>query len=319
MDRFAIAIDLGGTQLRAALVDPSGKIHRRTSVATAARAGPDAVIEQITEAAKLISEGLTRAQIAGLGVSSPGPLDTVRGLALSIPTLSGFDTFPLRDALSARVEYPVTLENDGIAAALGEWRAGAGRGHDNLVYVTVSTGIGGGVVADGRLLRGRRGMAGHVGHMAIQRGGALCACGRNGCWEAYASGTAFARRAVERAAEAAGSALGAGGSRIDGHAVFAAAELADPLAMELVAEEADFLGAGITSLLHLYSPDLVILGGGMANGFDLMRDGIAARIEADAMPAFRDVKVTRAELGDNSGLVGAAMLAFSESETRQRL
>ncbi|WP_274630499.1 ROK family protein [Arvimicrobium flavum] len=309
---LAIGLDLGGTQLRAALVSRSGEVLKRTAVATAASAGPEAVVGQLAEVAREIAEGVALAEIAGVGISAPGPLDAVNGRIIWAPTLAGFRDVPIAALLAQRLGLPVRLENDGIAAALGEWRFGAGRALSNLAYVTVSTGIGGGVVCDGRVLRGRRGMAGHVGHMTIVEDGDICSCGNSGCWEAYASGTAFTRRARLRATDAADTLLGEDMEAIDARRVFEAAARGDPLAGELVAEEADYLGIGIANLLHLYSPDIVIIGGGMANGFGEMQEGIARRVQRSAMPAFRDVPVVRAELGDNSGLIGAAAMVFGE-------
>ena len=307
---LAIGIDLGGTQIRAALIDHDGTILKRLAEPTQANAGPDVVIGQMVALAASAAEGVDRGMIAGVGVSSPGPLDTRDGIALAIPTLAGFVDFPLRAALARALSMPVALENDGIAAALGEWRFGAARGFANAVYVTVSTGIGGGVIVDGRVLRGRRGMAGHVGHMSFVRGGELCVCGNHGCFEAYGSGTAFTRRAVIAAAGDAATALGKSGQPIDAATVFAAATAGDGLARQLVAEEAQILGQGFASLLHLYSPDILVMGGGLSNQFALLESGITAALHEGAMPAFRDTPVVPAALGNNSGLIGAATLVF---------
>ncbi|HET9069918.1 MAG TPA: ROK family protein [Amaricoccus sp.] len=296
---LAIGVDLGGTQLRAALVAPDGRIEARQAVATRAGDGPEAVLDQIAEAVATVARAAPGQRIRGVGVSAPGPLDTGRGVALRLPTLAGFTDFPLAEALARRLGLPVRLENDGIAACLAEWRLGAGQGRQNLVYVTLSTGIGGGVIADGRVLRGRMGLAGHVGHMTIVKDGALCPCGNRGCWEAYAAGPAFAARASARA-----------GHPLDAAAVFAAADAGDPLAQELVAEEADLVGVGLANLLHLYSPEIIVLGGGLASRFEALRPGIAARLAASAMPAFRDVPLAPAALGGNAGLVGAGLLVL---------
>ncbi len=309
MSSLAIGLDLGGTQLRAALIDARGTILKRMAVATAAMAGPDVVINQLHQAVIFVSEGIASDHIKGVGLAAPGPLDTEKGIALSIPTLAGFENVPLAALLQQKLDLPLRLENDCIAAALGEWRYGAGKGCNNFVYVTVSTGIGGGVVADGRLQRGRKGMAGHIGHMTIVQNGLRCACGNLGCWEAYGSGTAFAHRARDRA-RSTPTCIGADGATIDGQAIFAAAADGDALAYQLVAEEAEILGIGMVNLLHLYSPERVIMGGGMANNFDVLHPAIATHISTYAMPAFRDVVVTRAALGENSGLIGAAALVF---------
>ena len=316
MPPLAIGLDLGGTQVRGALVDRDGVIHARSVLETAASAGPEVVVGQLETVARAVCSGVGLAEVIGVGVAAPGPLDAEMGTALSTPTLAGFVDLPLAAMLERRLALPVRLENDGIAAALGEWTFGAGRAARHLVYVTVSTGIGGGVVSDGRLLRGRRGMAGHVGHMTVVRDGARCACGNAGCWEAHASGTAFTRRARDAVAEAGGrsSALAGTGREVHARDVFAAAAAGDRLAGELVAEQADLIGVGLVNLLHLYSPERIVVGGGLANAFDALLPGIAARIAASAMPPFRDVPILRAGLGDNSGLVGAAMLVLGERD-----
>lgn len=298
----AIGVDIGGTQLRAALVDAEGTILSRASTRTDAGGGPAAVIAQIAALVEDLSAGNTHGKPFGIGLAAPGPLDTQAGIALGIPTLSGWEDAPVRDMVEAALGLPVRLENDGIAAANGEWRFGAGRGLANLVYVTVSTGIGGGVVLDGRLAHGHRGLAGHIGHMTIVPDGQPCACGNRGCWEAYASGTALT--------EAARQVLPSNGEVLDSRTVFAAARAGNPGAIRLVAEEADWLGIGIANLLHLYSPQMVVIGGGVSNGFAQLEQGIRARIETNSMPAFRAAKLVPAALGDNSGLLGAAALFF---------
>lgn len=315
MSRLAVAIDLGGTRIRAALIDGKGFLIQRAETPTAADAGREVVIGQLHHIATSLIAGVARDHLVGIGICAPGPLDAERGVVLATPTIAGFIDLPLAAMLEERVGLPVRLENDGIAAALGEWRFGAGVGCQNLVYVTVSTGVGGGVVADSRILRARRGMAGHVGHMTIVRDGEVCSCGNRGCWEAYASGTAFARRARLRASSSPSTTLGVNGAAIDGRTVFDAASRGDALARDLVSEEADLLGVGIANLLHLYSPDVVVVGGGLSNGFDLLHPGIIARIKVAAMPPFRDTPVVRAGLGSDSGLLGVSALAFEASSS----
>ncbi len=310
MSPLAIAIDLGATRIRAALIDEKGAVRERAAALTAADAGAGVVVDQLARLATSVMARVDRSDLVGVGVCAPGPLDAKRGLVLATPTLAGFVDLPLGAMLEERIGLPISLENDGIAAALGEWRFGAGAGRDNVVYVTVSTGVGGGVIADGRVLRARRGMAGHVGHMTIVRDGEVCSCGNRGCWEAYASGTALAKRAKIRAASSPSTALGLNGAATDGFAVFDAAAKGDALAKDLVSEEADLVGIGVVNLLHLYSPDIVVVGGGLSNGFHLLRSGIITRIRAAALSPFRDTPVVRAALGDDSGLVGAAILAF---------
>jgi glucokinase len=308
--KLAIGIDLGGTQVRVALVD-GGAVVRRAAAKTDVQGGPAAVLEQFDRLISEICADEERKVLLGVGISSPGPLDTETGTVLHIPTLPRWEGFPLRDTLAARLDLPVALENDGIAAAFGEWRFGAGQGLRHLVYVTVSTGIGGGVVVDGHLLHGRRGMAGHVGHFRMAPDGPTCACGATGCFEAFASGTALGRRAREAAERSPSGFLGllAAETRIEARHVEEGARKGDATCLALLREEAAYLGQGFTGLIHLYSPELVIMGGGVSHAFDLLEAEIHSIIRRDAIHPFRDVRVVRAALGDNSGLIGAAALA----------
>jgi glucokinase len=294
---LAVALDLGGTQIRAALVDAKGIMLNRIATVTQATAGPIVVIQQLVDAALEVSRDSNPADIIGIGVSSPGPLDTEQGIAIGLPTIKDFDHVPLRALLQVKLSHKVHLENDGIAAAIGEWKFGAGQGLRSLVYITVSTGIGGGVIVDGHVMHGRKGMAGHIGHMAIMPNGLRCNCGNVGCWEAYAAGPAFTARANAKSAAD----------------VFAAAKQGDAAAQKHVDDEVDFLALGITSLLHLYSPEMVIIGGGLSNAFDQLHPGIESYITQNAMPAFRDVPVVKAALSGNSGLIGAAALVFQNT------
>lgn len=306
----AIGLDLGGTQVRAALV-MGAEVLARAAEPTDVRGGPEAVMGQMERLMERVLPRRDWPSLAGVGVSSPGPLDTTTGTVLNIPTLPGWDGLPLRDLLAKRTGLPVVLENDGKAAAQGEWRHGAGQGLRSLVYVTVSTGIGGGAIVDGRLLHGRRGMAGHVGHLPLDPEGPLCSCGARGCFEALASGSALGQRAQAlAAAEPQGrlAALAGPEGATAHHAVLAARD-GDWAALALLGEEARLLGLGFTGLIHLYSPEAVIMGGGVSEAFDLLEGGIRAAIRARAMTAFRDVPVLRAGLGGNAGLVGAAALA----------
>lgn len=293
---LTLGIDLGGTQLRAAIIDAQGQILRRATLATDVAGGPNAVVAQMVKLSSDVSDGFQN-QITGAGVSSPGPLDLENGRTSDLPTLPGWLNFPLRQTLADKLGLPVVLENDGVAAANGEWKFGTGRGLNNIVYVTVSTGIGGGVVVDGHLMHGRRGMAGHVGHMMIDPNGPICGCGGRGCLEALAAGPAFSANA-----RAAGF--------MDGKSAVEAARKGDAKAKALVDKEAEWLGYGFASLLHLYSPEKLIVGGGMSAALDLMMGGIKNQIELYAMPAFRNVEIVPAALGDNAGLIGAAALAM---------
>ena len=310
---LAVGVDLGGTQVRAALIDAEGVLRARAAVGTDVAGGPRAVLRQIEGLFAEVTQGVPLGRVRGLGVSAPGPLDSEAGVVLGVPTLPGWVDIPIAAWLHEALRLPVTLENDGVAAAIGEWHFGAGRGLSDFVYVTVSTGIGGGVIADGRVLRGRRRLAAHLGHMITAPEGERCLCGNRGCWEAQASGTAFGDRSRRLAEQVPGSALFKLGAAVDARRVIDAARAGDALALDLVADEAELLGIGIVSLLHLFSPQAVVIGGGVSAGFDLLHPGIDAQIRARAMPPFREVPVVAAQLGPNSGLVGAACLVLPEA------
>jgi glucokinase len=296
--QLAIAVDLGGTQIRVALVAADGTVHARVADRTKADANGDVVTDQIAELVSNLRKDMASENILGVGVSSPGPLDTTTGYALGLPTIAGFDNFPLRDVLTRKLGMDVRLENDGIAAAIGEWQLGAGKGCAHVVYVTVSTGVGGGVIVDNHVLRGRRGIGGHVGHMSIVPNGEICGCGNAGCLEAYASATNFTRRANKA------------GIIGDAAAVFVAAKAGNRLARELVQQQALYLAQGFVSMMHLYSPDVLIMGGGMSQQFDVLQGPINDYVQRYAMPAFRDARIVRAALGVDSGLIGASRLVF---------
>ncbi|MGJ4858666.1 ROK family protein [Labrys sp. La1] len=315
MYRRAIGIDLGGTQVRAALVDDTGTVLRRAATRTDVAGGPAAVMAQFRSLIEEVTDDESLASLSGIGVCAPGPLDSLTGTFIHVPTLPGWEDFPLRDQLAATLGRPVVVEGDAIAACYGEWRFGAGRGLDHLLYVTVSTGIGGGVVSDGRLLHGRRGMTAHVGHFRVAKDGPRCSCGAVGCFEAFAAGTALDRRAREAAVAHPGSLLARVPAPAAGSVVEAARQ-GDATALALLDEEAAFLGEGFASLIHLYSPEKVVMGGGVAHGFDLMTEKIHQIIRTTALPSFRDVPVVKAALGDNAGLVGAAALVMFDERAR---
>jgi glucokinase len=313
--RLAIGIDLGGTQVRAALVDAEGSVHARATASTDVAGGPRAVLGQIERLFTEVTRGVGGAALAGVGVSAPGPLDSAAGVVLGIPTLPGWVDIPIAAWLHEKLQLPIRLQNDGVAAATGEWRFGAGRGLRDFVYITVSTGIGGGVVADGQVLKGHRQLAAHVGHMITAPQGEVCRCGNRGCWEAQAAGPALGDAARKLAACNPGSSLAQLGDAIDARQVFAAARTGDELALQLVAREAELLGIGIVNLVHLYSPAMIVIGGGVSHGFDLLLPGIEREVRARALPPFRDVPVARAVLEPNSGLIGAAsLMLFGDTE-----
>ncbi len=301
-----IGIDLGGTHVRAARVAGDGRIlaARRLFTSTA---GPRAVTRQIEELVADLRDESTLA--AGVGV--PGAIDAAEGRVLNIPALDGWGGFALADRLSDVSGLPCFLENDAKAAALGEWRAGAGRGCANLAYVTVGTGIGGAMIVDGRLLRGSGGLAGEIGHTHVTDSPEPCACGRTGCWQAVASGAALGNRARAALQDHPASRIAtlAGATAVTAFHVAEAAREGDGLACRLLAELAHHLGIGLANVQHCYAPSRIIIGGGMSGLLELLRDGVEKSLRAGLLPGFEPAEIRAAERGDDAGLVGAALMA----------
>lgn len=287
-----LAVDLGGTKLRAAVVAADGRIIDHISRPTPAREGAAAVVEAIACAVEQVAH--LAPVSAPLGLCAPGPLDAEAGIALHTPTIEGFRNFPLRQALADRLGRAVMIDNDGHAAAIGEWHFGAASGQQNFLYLTFSTGIGGAAVVDGHLIRGQRGLAGHFGHMRVGSSDEKCACGAVGCWEAVSSGTALQRRARK-------------GGYADLEAVFQANRLGDPNARAFLEDAAKDMIQGIVSLTHAFSPDVIVLGGGVMSEFTTFQPMLAAQFAQECLPPFRQTQLVRAELGDQAGVVGMAV------------
>ena len=306
--RNIIGVDLGGTRLRAIRCDQQGTILAHAQTETAARQGPNAVVRQIERLIDEVRGELPDEAILGLGVGSPGPVDGRTGVIYEAPNLQGWIDVPLKAMLIERTGLRVEVGNDANVAALGEWIFGSGRGTEHFVYVTVSTGIGGGVIVDGSLLLGRKGIAGEVGHMVLQADGPLCSCGNYGCWESVASGTALARRADEAIAAGAPSSLRdlRDDEPITAGRVAAAAEAGDPLAMRLMEREGELIGIGVVNILHLFSPERIALGGGVMKSGDMLFPHIHRAIAAGAMEPYKAVAVGLPSLGDHTGVLGAA-------------
>lgn len=306
-ERPIVAVDLGGTQVRVALFTPSGALQRRATLATDAHLGPEAVLDRLAGAVQVALDAAGGARPLGISVGVPGPTDPRRGLVYWAPNLPGWRDVPLAERLGARFGVPVLVGNDANLAALGEGRFGAGRGHRDLVYLTISTGVGSGIIVDGELLLGSAGVAAEAGHILLDPSGPPCGCGANGCLEVYASGTAIARQAATLLAEGASSRLAAHPGDLTAAVVAAAAADGDALAREVLSLAAEALGFGIVTLLHLFNPSIVILGGGVSFSGPLWWDTVRATVWKRARPIYlRDLRIAPAALGDDAGLYGAA-------------
>lgn len=318
-----VGVDLGGTKVRAVLADGSGNFLARASAATEAAKGQAYVIDNIVRTINKVLKNADHSQIVGLGIGAPGPLNPKTGMVYSPPNLPGWTNVPLRDILEDRLGLPVYLGNDASLAALGEYTFGAGKDFRYLVYITVSTGIGGGIIDDGRVIDGAKGAAGEIGHMTIEAFGPRCNCGNYGCFEVLASGTAMRRRAIEQLQSGKPSLITelAGGNieNVTGEMVEQAARRKDPLALELIRQTGIYLGIGITNALHLYNPEIVVIGGGVSRIGDILLKPMLEEVERRAMPAFREgVPIVTTKLGDDIGLYGSVALVLQNYEEAER-
>jgi glucokinase len=318
-ENHVIGVDLGGTRLRTALADRNGEIIRQRVVPTRASQGQAAVIARIVADIRAVLAPLPPSSLSCVAVAVPGPVDPWKGVVYRPPNLAGWGDVPLKSILEAELAVPVHLGNDANVAALAEHQFGAGRGLSHLVYLTVSTGIGGGVVEAGRPLLGAWGGAGEIGHMTIDVNGPRCGCGNHGCLESMASGTAIAREAQRR--------IGAGQSSVlaDNFAdnleairadlVVTAAEAGDALSLSVVTWAGYNLGVGLANVMHLYDPAIIVIGGGVANAWPLLEPPMKKAIRERAMKTYvQHTKIVRSQLGDEVGLLGAISLALRLSE-----
>lgn len=311
----AIAIDLGGTQFRVAAITPDGRILARRAHPTDSDAEPDAVIRKLAQVVDEVRAELQGSAVLGLGVAAPGPLDHVSGVVFQAPNLPQWKDVPLAQRLKELTGLRVFVGNDANLAALAEARCGAGTGARNLVYLTVSTGVGSGFVVDGQLLVGEHGAAAEAGHMAISLDGPSCGCGNRGCLEAYASGTALVNRAHEAIGAGRTSQLSELDRELEAIDVAQAAEAGDALAQELVQQAAIALGIGVRNLLHLFNPSVVVIGGGVSRMGARLWKPMLEVVNADAMESYRrDLRIVPAKLGDDSGLIGAALLVHEAEQ-----
>lgn len=314
MGKIVCGIDIGGTKINTGLLDSDGRVINNIKVPTKASEGPDAVISRIIksveEVLKLSNVGLK--SVSGIGIGSPGPLDTEKGIIMNPSNLPGWDNVHITDIIENKFNIKTTLDNDANAAALGEYLYGAGKGSKAFVYVTVSTGVGGGVVTNGKVYHGINSNAAEIGHSMINFNGPRCNCGNYGCLEAYASGTAlarFAKEAVDNGYETIIKII-AGPDPINAEHVFEAAKKRDKLAAELVDNEAFYLGIGIANILAFYNPEVIAIGGGVANAWDMFIDRMLDTAKKRSLkPIFDACRIVKAELGSNVGLIGAAALA----------
>jgi glucokinase len=311
-----LGIDLGGSKILTAVVDDRGEILSRDYRVTPANDGPDAVVREVLKSATsaLVPLGIAMQELAAIGIGAPGTSNPGRGVVFTSPNLPEWHNVPLRDIVVRETGRKSYLINDANAAALGELYFGVARGVRHMIYVTISTGIGGGIIIDGQLYTGSVGTAGEIGHMTIDANGPRCRCGNTGCWEVLASGTALADRARQQIRGGAKTSIldDAGGDleKVTAPVIQAAAERGDPLARELIAKTGYYLGVGLANLINIFNPELIVIGGGLSNiGEALLSPAFQVAGERAFKEAYQAVRFALPELGADSGVLGAAAFA----------
>jgi glucokinase len=330
---LVVGVDLGATQIRAAVLH-GATLLSRVGLLVGTEPAPERVIPRIFQA---VEQALAQAQtpldaIAGIGIGAPGPLNNRTGVIVAPPNLPGWHSVPLRDYFAEKFGVPIFVENDANAAALGEHMFGAGHGSNEMVYLTISTGIGGGVITNGQIMEGIAGTANELGHITIDWHGGRCNCGNIGCLEYLASGTAIARQANEAIATGNGDKLLAFALaqheqdrtantpvdnvmetvtplHVNARMVAQAAKAGIPLATSIIAAAAEALGVGLVNIIHIFNPELIILGGGISQIGELLIEPARRIVAERAMQVPREsVQIVMAELGSDTGLVGAGAL-----------
>jgi glucokinase len=313
-----VGVDLGGTNIKVGVVTTAGEVVSSLSVPTEGQGGPDHVIGRMVSGAleAIKTAKLAKDRILGVGIGAPGAMSHKEGLIISPPNLPGWKNVPVRDKVAAGTGLPTNLENDANAAAFGEYWAGGGRGTKDMVFFTLGTGIGGGVIIDGHLLRGFFDNGAELGHMIVQPGGRLCGCGQHGCVEAYASAHFTAVRAVEAIKNGEASTLKA---RLDKNLpvetpqVVEAAMAGDPLACRIWDETCRLLAVACVNMQHFSNPQKILLGGGMIGAGKHLLDPVRRYFLEFTWKAAKDYpQIDFATLGNDAGFIGAAGLALAE-------
>jgi glucokinase len=321
--RYVLGVDLGGTKISVGAMTVDGKSrYALDTKPTLAADGADAVVERIvamigTTIAQTMKEtGAAREDFLGVGIGSPGPLDRKRGLVITTPNL-GWQDFPLRDRVAEGSGLRATLDNDANCATLGEWWIGAARGAQNVVGITIGTGIGGGLILNGKLYHGASDAAGEIGHTTIDSTGRRCNCGNYGCLEAYASGPAIANRAREALVLTPDSIVvemaGGNPANITAQMVYDASAKGDELARDVVRETARFIGTGVANLLNIFNPEVVVLAGGVAQAGEDLFGPVRAEVRRRAFkPNVEACRIVPGTLDGAAGVVGAVATYLAE-------
>lgn len=315
MGKYIIGIDVGGTNIKAGVLTDGGVTVKSYSIKTLADNGSKDVLNRINELVNtmLAENNVSKSQVIGIGMGLPGPVNTDTGVVNTCPNMIGWDDLPAANLLKELTGIDVKIANDANAITLGEAWLGAAKGYKDIIGITLGTGIGGGIIINGKILSGHTGAAAEVGHMKIVNNGNLCGCGHYGCWEAYASATGLIREAVHRLKVNKNNMIwkevGDDINKLEAKHIFDAAKAGDEFALGLVDYEVEYVSMGLANLLNILNPELVVIGGGVALAGDILFNGVRDKLKTKAMKVcMEDVKIVPAKLGNDAGVVGAAAL-----------
>ena len=312
--KYRVGIDIGGTNVKIALVDDKGHIAYSNSVPTRAEMGYEYTITNIKNViyTSLKETDVPKDEVGGIGIGGPGQIDSEKGIVRCFPNIPGWINVPLAEILENEFKIPARVDNDVRVATLGEYHYGAGKGCNNLICITVGTGIGSGMIINGQLVRGASMSAGELGHIILQsHGGPICGCGNTGCLEAFASGPAVVQMAYEYIMGGKSTKFKelAVNSPITPQIVYEAAQLGDAVSKTIFEIVGNWIGIALANVVNLINPEIIIIGGGVAQAGDILLDPVRETINKRALKIAADaVKVVPAQLGESAGVVGESLL-----------
>lgn len=316
MSKYSIGVDLGGTNITIALVDLKGKIKNKVKISTQADKEADFIIKTIIENIRVLIRDVRFSQLIGIGIGAAGQIDHARGVIQFSPNLH-WRNVPIVKEVKKEFNLPVYIDNDANVACYGEFLFGAGRGAQNILCVTLGTGVGGGIIINSKIYRGAGGVAGEIGHITVESKGRKCNCGNRGCMEAYVGAPHIRERCIEKIKSGRKSIVTriveGSLSKITPKVLEEAAFYKDKLSQEIWQETGMYLGVGLASLINIFNPEKIIIGGGIANAGALILGPMLKTMKERALAvSLQDVKIVRAKLGEEAGVIGAAMLVLSE-------
>jgi glucokinase len=317
MGRVLVGVDLGGTNVRIGIVTPTGRVLKKEEYALDTSQGGLKIVAQLVSNLKnFLQKRIGKNnQLLGIGIGIAGAIDMKRGRIIRSPNIPDLNGFGIREFIKKRISSPIAIENDANAFALGEGWVGAAKGSNDYCGVTLGTGVGGGIVINGEILHGSRGMASEVGHMVIDPEGPLCGCGGKGCLEVYASATGIRRMALEAIEKREGEEIlkraRGKAEEVTSDKVFEAAQSGDKAAQKIFNQMGRFLGLGLVNLIHLFNPEKIVIGGGVSRAWDSFIKATMEVVMERAMEGSREcMKIVQAKCGDDAGVLGAAYVSL---------